>query len=771
MILNSTSDVKVLSEGQTKESIGMQLDLESAHILMTMLSKNLYSDSIGSTIRETTSNALDSHRRAGVESPIIVSFGVNSSNNYEFIVEDFGTGLDDKDVAEIISKYGKSTKRDSNSEIGCFGLGFKAPLSYASSFIFICRKDAWERKYMMCEGEKGNTIELLFESVTAEPNGVKIIVPVQYKDKNVFVEKIHEQLAYFENVYFNVNGVDNEFHILRETDFQVSELSNDHNMHICLDNVYYPIDWGKLGINCIPLKIGLRFSLNDGLVPTPSRENLIYTDQTKKVIISKIERVADWFMLKHNEVVLETEDPKVIFHYLSSKSHTVMINNTPFILDGLEKFTEIEPVPPTLKGVEKLNLRTLYGIKDALTAEYKVTHRLSNYTINHIKHSGYSGHLAERNFPMKNLYVYKDEIPFLKKEFMKDLTHGNETFFVKKIYRYRLFKKSIGCESLYTLLGLRMKPKSDWRQIIKEFQYVQEKYTNQFHNLDNIDITPEWLEDRKNNRNYNHVGNKALPKGEIHCKIAKPLERYNGDRHCKFEAATLKLEDFSKHSCLHLYAKYDDTLLLDGLYNTDSKPYIVTKGNNLWKLRLFTVSPTEYKKLESISIHNLMSYEKFMEGNNKVFKRIVTSQLIHNLVYKHKSVFDYLICVKLLSNDLFNRMNSLQVYKNQNFYSIKSEAVEAMIQVAEEHNLFDMEFYNEYLEIKDLLENKLYFLNPIIGKIGYYNDYSKHELFPILVDLCKFHKFKLNLEHYVIPLPPESEPVTTDEDIQDITSV
>src|SRR6478736_2480586 len=101
MILNSTSDVKVLSEGQTKESIGMQLDLESAHILMTMLSKNLYSDSIGSTIRETTSNALDSHRRAGVESPIIVSFGVNSSNNYEFIVEDFGTGLDDKDVAEI----------------------------------------------------------------------------------------------------------------------------------------------------------------------------------------------------------------------------------------------------------------------------------------------------------------------------------------------------------------------------------------------------------------------------------------------------------------------------------------------------------------------------------------------------------------------------------------------------------------------------------------------------------------------------------------------
>jgi hypothetical protein len=41
------------------------LDLDSAQMLMQMLSKNLYSDGIGSTIRETASNALDSHRRAG----------------------------------------------------------------------------------------------------------------------------------------------------------------------------------------------------------------------------------------------------------------------------------------------------------------------------------------------------------------------------------------------------------------------------------------------------------------------------------------------------------------------------------------------------------------------------------------------------------------------------------------------------------------------------------------------------------------------------------
>jgi HSP90 family molecular chaperone len=36
-------------------------------------------------------------------------------------VEDFGIGLDADDVRNIISKYGKSTKRNSNTELGMMG--------------------------------------------------------------------------------------------------------------------------------------------------------------------------------------------------------------------------------------------------------------------------------------------------------------------------------------------------------------------------------------------------------------------------------------------------------------------------------------------------------------------------------------------------------------------------------------------------------------------------------------------------------------------------
>lgn len=121
MILEKQTESNIHQEGESQESIGMSLDLDSAQVLMQMLSKNLYSDDIGSTVRECASNALDSHRRAKTDKPIIVSFGI-VEGNYEFSVEDFGTGLDADDVKNIISKYGKSTKRNSADELGMMGL-------------------------------------------------------------------------------------------------------------------------------------------------------------------------------------------------------------------------------------------------------------------------------------------------------------------------------------------------------------------------------------------------------------------------------------------------------------------------------------------------------------------------------------------------------------------------------------------------------------------------------------------------------------------------
>ena len=44
MILEKQTEANILQDGQSQDSIGMSLDLDSAQVLMQMLSKNLYSD-------------------------------------------------------------------------------------------------------------------------------------------------------------------------------------------------------------------------------------------------------------------------------------------------------------------------------------------------------------------------------------------------------------------------------------------------------------------------------------------------------------------------------------------------------------------------------------------------------------------------------------------------------------------------------------------------------------------------------------------------------
>src|SRR6478609_3851870 len=199
MILEKQKEAVILVEGESQDSVEMSLDLNSADFLMQMLSKNIYQDAIGSLIREYASNALDSHRKAGIDEPIVVTFKKNSQGNHEFSVKDVGVGLSKDDFMSILTKYGKSTKRDSKTELGCFGIGAKSGLAYSSTLYFICRKDGMESKFMMYEGEDKNTIDLLYESPTEERNGVTVVVPVNESDRYEFNNKIKEQLAYFEN--------------------------------------------------------------------------------------------------------------------------------------------------------------------------------------------------------------------------------------------------------------------------------------------------------------------------------------------------------------------------------------------------------------------------------------------------------------------------------------------------------------------------------------------------------------------------------------------
>lgn len=777
MILEKQKESLVLEEGQAQESTKMSLDMDSAQILMDMLSKNLYSDSIGSAIRECASNALDSHRKAGTDKPIIVSFDVNDQSNYEFSVEDFGTGLDAKDVVEIISKYGKSTKRQDKNALGMMGLGFKAPLAYTSSFYFVCRKAGVERKYMMYEGEDGNTIDFLYEKPTTEENGVKVIVPVNYADRMKFVVKIREQLCYFEDVFFNVpslhgqwqdiySQIKNDFVIFRGDTFQFSEMNQDQKMHICLDNVYYPMDFDKLGIPVINFPVALRFGLSDGLFPTPNRESLRYTKEGIEVILKRLGEVADFFTSKYNEGIdTETGDVFSILEYYTNTSRYVTVGtNKSYDLKELKKYSTIDYVTPKIDGIKLLNIKQIFEErKDYILGEYSLKFKLKQTRMMDMTKGNHDSDFRplKLNKPDVFVYVYSDRVSGVKKDYIRTIANHNDAHcLVKKDKRRKLGKSAnFQIQDYIHLLDLKKYPKNKWREVIKEWEYLVSLFTENFIDLDTYEVPQAYLDSRKKTKfvdpNTGITSARRIKlKGEVVGKQAVDLERYNGGRMCKFVPETYKIEDFEKFKGITLYSSHDDYLKLDQIYGFAKKQ----------KIRIATFSEREMKVLEKADIHNLITLDKFMEGKNSHFKRLVTAYVVNKLITDYRYTFSLMDSLKNVSVEFSDQLKNMQNYANSNYVHENNEVYRSMVAIAEEHNLFDMTIYPEYLVLKETLR-KMPFIEPLSKETKQIYDSNK-VILNVYADLFKYYGHKVELVHYKRQIPEEE--VITDEVLEEL---
>jgi hypothetical protein len=751
----------------------MSLDLDSAQILMQMLSKNLYSDDIGSTIRECASNALDSHRRAGVKDPIIVSFKENSSYNYEFSVEDFGIGLDADDVKNIISKYGKSTKRNSATELGMMGLGFKAPLAYSSSFYFVCRKDGMERKYMMYEGEDVNTIDLLYETPTTERNGVKVIVPVKYQDQYQFKRKIKEQLCYFEDVYFDVpsdSSIHNEFIISRHPDFQFSELSEANYLHICLDNVYYPLDFDKIGSSRIDFPIALRFSLTDGIYPTPNRESIRYTQEAKEIIKAKLSDVADYFINKYNEGIESGCDIKSMINHLEKSGKYIDFNGSSIRIDDLSEYATVQIKTPQLEGLSLIDFAALYTStkKNYLLEDFSPKFYLNNKRMMDAT-KGYNYYWKPQALASNDVkvYIYEDKVPGIKKDYLRSVHANSEkVFIVKPSKPMKLGNPAkFDIRTYYHLLDLKNYPKNQWRDVIKEYQSIIGMISASFINLDELQVPQAFIDSRKKVKAFvtstgQSSARKPKLKGEVIGKRAEELMKWSDGRNCKFVPITYKLEDMHKDKKLRVYAHHDDYLKIDALYGLISKQ----------KMEVVTFSQRELTILKDAEIHNLISLETFMEGNTAPFKRMATAYYIKKLMEEYRYVFERSSQVGYVSTELCNKLNALSKYVNDNYVipgysggsSQAKEFLESMLSVAEQNNLFDMNMYPEALEMRELL-TKLAFLNPLCKEVGHYRD--DNPIVNVMIDLFKYYKHRVDLKHYNIRINDE---VLTEETVEQL---
>lgn len=310
-------NLKKLGEQAIETTTGskkMRLSENASSMVFQLFTKNVYSNPIGTVVREIVSNCFDSHTEAGVNAPVLVRKFRDSQDNTLYIsFIDYGVGMSPDRVENIYGVYFESTKRVDNTQIGGFGIGGKTPLAYKrstgqgegeydNSFNVITNFDGTKYAYLIYEGDDSPVITLLHSEPTTERNGTEIRVPVLDADVDKFTKEMVRQLYYFENIIFegfdddyrHGETLSNEYQIIRAKSFLFRGSEYSEYVHICLGRVAYPIDYNVLGLSQgdYRLPVAIRLEVGDINV-TVSRESIDYSEATIKMLKAKLEVVKE----------------------------------------------------------------------------------------------------------------------------------------------------------------------------------------------------------------------------------------------------------------------------------------------------------------------------------------------------------------------------------------------------------------------------------------------------------------------------------------------
>ncbi len=351
------------------EASAMSMMLDNLQIFM-------YQKPVQSTVRECTSNALDSLKEKKVAMEIITGQATvedyfvdkegdiykdsrfdhayydlkwlspdntvylnyyNSTDSLsrdQFVIEDTGVGLGGIRLEKYFS-LGYSSKRLTSQTLGAFGLGNKSPLATGvDSYRIVSRYNGREFCFDIFShkvdcvyskwNEDGSDNEFItfsngfkaFYKKTTEKNGVKLLIDVKKHHKHQYVEAVKGQLMYFkDNIVFREHyegqapkNIDFKSKILFESeDIIVSDSNYFSRPHFVLKNVSYgAVDFKELELENRHGTIGIKINMEEVDV-SPSRENIIYNQRTREVIIRKYNSITGTVTNMINDS-LKTED-------------------------------------------------------------------------------------------------------------------------------------------------------------------------------------------------------------------------------------------------------------------------------------------------------------------------------------------------------------------------------------------------------------------------------------------------------------------------------
>jgi hypothetical protein len=750
-------DLNVLSEKQTETTVNqtkMRLSENAASMVFQMFTKNIYSNPIGTVVREITSNCFDSHVEANVKAPVLIKkiFDNQTQTHYISFI-DYGMGMSPDRINNIYAVYFESTKRADNQQIGGFGIGAKSVLAYKrptghgqgeydNSFYVITVFDKMKYYYCIFEGEESPVISLLHSEPTTERNGTEVRIPVLEKDLNTFSKEMVRQLYYFENIIFEGfedqsygSTLSNEYQIIRTKTFLYRGTEYASTMHVCLGRVAYPIDYNVLGLNSNDyyLPVALRLEVGDINV-VASREQLDYNENTIKVLKKKLEAAKAEIiamLTKQYDNIITLKD---YFQYQNEFGKLVFPNKTSLNVGSLIKKKDIDLTNFKYDFLKMPNDRQLFYFFFGTKKLGKNTN--TRYSRRNEFDNSYS-ELISRN----DLYYIENEFvrKVAKASYLNSL-HGNYFIISKRNITLNSMRSDIA-ELFNVHLDSTVDDNGKPVTFVQNLLEMQEEYFDivreNAENYDEIEVPEEFLRRKKRN-----VLDDELRKTKIPVKLLggwSSKKRIKLDELFKFKGTIfygVQDDEYSLNNAVEIFKRlFNSNLVVTSYDEYDNKFYYDKKNGGGIAFMMFSKINVKYMQYCKKAYHINEFYHRMLYRKADI---VHTYFQVHDIIEKYGNLKDLYRNTQFsqINKKWGNVINEVKTFveaipeKNSELGYIKSK-------LSKYFNLDNVRPTNEQKKILRKIES-LYELDKKNNKIlDYISRYSFSTMDDVLINILK----------------------------------
>lgn len=250
-----------------QQKMSMVVSGKAFHIL----AGQLYKHKILAIVRELSTNAWDAHQEANnLSKPFDIQ--LPTELNPIFRIRDYGTGMDEQTIFDTYNCLFASTKSNTNTAVGCLGLGSKTPFSYTSVVTVSSYRDGKLSTYVSNMGADGiPNLTKVFEVPTQEPNGLEVQFAVEKKDFDEFAKAAERVCTTF---------LEGSRPNIVNTKLDAEEISS-RLIKVC-DNLYFGLkSVTKYFDNVNLIQGNVCYPLNPTLLPKNYRDTLYHIDLSK----------------------------------------------------------------------------------------------------------------------------------------------------------------------------------------------------------------------------------------------------------------------------------------------------------------------------------------------------------------------------------------------------------------------------------------------------------------------------------------------------------